>query len=356
MPETDYQKPQYKVTVAIPIYNVAQFVEKSIRSALDQTFASIEFLLIDDKGTDHSMEIVRELIATHPRRGDIRIVAHERNMGLAVARNTAIDCATGEYLYFLDSDDTIPANCIEVLCHQTTQHAVDFVAGSHHLVDDEGKVLESVVCDNLFIDGRFAIARQFFKKRVQKKYLFPIIACNKLFRRSFLIDNQIRCFPGYLHEDNPFTFDVILKAVSCCLISDVTYYYYSRQGSIMNQKVSDKKIDSIFFLLTYEKDRSKSYVNEDFYNDLLTETMIYRVWLFIPMYIDSLNAKRDKQRIKDILRYPVIWSQLKNMKYKKRIHHVLYLIGKMPFFAQRIALRLKYYMLMRRKYRLSPKK
>ena len=97
----------YKVTLSMPIYNVALYVERALLSALNQTFESIEFLIVDDKGSDNSMDIVRRIISEHPRGKDVRIIEHEKNIGLGATRNTAIDNANGEYLFFMDSDDEI---------------------------------------------------------------------------------------------------------------------------------------------------------------------------------------------------------------------------------------------------------
>ena len=78
---------KHTVTIAMPVYNVAPYVEKSLLSALNQTFAGIEYLLVDDKGTDESMDIVRRIVSMHPRGKDVRIIDQKYNQGTAAARN-----------------------------------------------------------------------------------------------------------------------------------------------------------------------------------------------------------------------------------------------------------------------------
>ena len=124
----------YKVTLSMPIYNVAPYVERALLSALNQTFESIEFLLVDDRGTDNSMDIVRRIIKDHPRGKDVRIIEHPHNIGLGATRNTAIDNAQGEYLFFMDSDDEITPDCIQVLYDKMMEEKVDFVVGSLSLI------------------------------------------------------------------------------------------------------------------------------------------------------------------------------------------------------------------------------
>ncbi|KAA6338764.1 Chondroitin synthase [termite gut metagenome] len=105
----------YKITLSMPVYNVEKYVERALLSALNQTFESIEYLIVDDKGTDNSMDVVRKLIANHPREKDVRIIDHGVNQGLGAARNSAIKEAKGEYLYCMDSDDEITKNCCKTL-------------------------------------------------------------------------------------------------------------------------------------------------------------------------------------------------------------------------------------------------
>lgn len=89
----------YKVSLAIPIYNVSLFVERALLSVLNQTYDNIEYLIVDDKRQDDSMDIVHRIIKDHPRGKDVRIIEHPYNIGLGATRNTAIDNAQGEYLF-----------------------------------------------------------------------------------------------------------------------------------------------------------------------------------------------------------------------------------------------------------------
>jgi glycosyltransferase involved in cell wall biosynthesis len=99
----------------MPIYNVEQYIERALLSALNQTYQNLEILIVDDLGHDNSMNIVYQLKHTHPRGNCIRIITHKKNLGLGGTRNTAIESAQGKYLYFMDSDDAIVPDCIETL-------------------------------------------------------------------------------------------------------------------------------------------------------------------------------------------------------------------------------------------------
>ena len=120
----------YKVSISFPVYNVCDRVEKSLLSALNQTYSNLEFLIIDDKGTDDSMSIIYEVVSKHERKNQIRFISHKQNLGLGSVRNTSIDYATGEFLYFMDSDDEISFDCISLLMRYMESYRVDFIASS----------------------------------------------------------------------------------------------------------------------------------------------------------------------------------------------------------------------------------
>jgi len=124
----------YKVTIGIPIYNTENYVERSLLSALNQTFPSIEYIVVDDKGTDNSMQVVHRIIAEHPRGYAVRIIDHVTNRTLGAVRNTCIDNCTTPYLFFMDSDDALTPDCIETLYNAMMDSPVDFVAASHKYI------------------------------------------------------------------------------------------------------------------------------------------------------------------------------------------------------------------------------
>ena len=108
------------ITIAFPVYNVAAYVERSLCSALEQTFPlPYEVLVIDDKGSDGSMAIVSRMQQEHPQGSRIRIIEHKQNKGLGEASNTAIDNARGKYLLFLDSDDRLAPDALQAHIQNT---------------------------------------------------------------------------------------------------------------------------------------------------------------------------------------------------------------------------------------------
>lgn len=218
----------YEVTLSMPIYNVAPYVERALLSALNQTFESIEFLLVDDRGTDNSIEIVRRIIKDHPRGKDVRIIEHPHNIGTGATKNTAIDNAQGEYLFFMDSDDEITPNCIQVLYDRMMEEKVDMVVGSRDRITNDKVLLKNVIYKDVVIRGNYAILENQYKFQ---NNCIHIETWNKLYNLKFLRESGIRCIPNHLNEDRIFSTKIFFSLTSVVLISNLTYHYYVVEGS-----------------------------------------------------------------------------------------------------------------------------
>ena len=226
-----------EVTIGFPVYNVERYVEKSLLSALEQDFhLPYEILVIDDCGTDKSMEIVRNLQSEHPKGDIIRIVRHEQNKGLGSSRNTVIDNAKGKYLLFLDSDDWFDVQTLSKLYAKSKETNSDVTVGSIKDIDE--KTLEETTWINpdLFVERKGAGAYIASRGLASPKVTY----WNKLFLTDFVRRSNMYCTNPILEDVIP---DFRAKALSTrvAMISDVTLFYNVREGSIMRDLWNDKK-------------------------------------------------------------------------------------------------------------------
>ena len=129
----------YDVTIGIPVYKSVDYIRRALESALSQTYSSIEFLMVDDAGCDSSMEVIEGIKREHPRGNDIRIITHPKNMGVSASRNHIIDEAQGQFLYFMDSDDMIAENTIELMMQNVRQFNAEVVFGSYEKIETSGE-------------------------------------------------------------------------------------------------------------------------------------------------------------------------------------------------------------------------
>ena len=213
-----------KVTIIVPIYNVSAYIERCWESLVKQTYKDLEILFIDDCGTDDSVEKLQKLIDIHPGIY-CKILHHDHNRGLSAARNTGLMAATGDYVYFLDSDDDITEDCIERLVAPVMNDEIDIVVGNYRVVG--GEAHSPLLLDSGLLDSSKDVLASYAAGK------WYVMAWNKLCRRDFLIDNNLFFREGLIHEDVLWTFQVACKAQSLYVCNDVTYNYNVRGASIM---------------------------------------------------------------------------------------------------------------------------
>ncbi|WP_281644111.1 glycosyltransferase family 2 protein [Bacteroides zoogleoformans] len=260
------------ISFGIPVYNAVDLIERTLLSALNQTYPNIEYLFVDDKG--NSMDIVRRVVAGHPRGRAVHIIDQQRNRGIAVARNTILDHAQGVYLFTMDCDDVIVPECIEILYNQMQNHPVDFVAASFVRVDMNGKIYKGCRYEDTLVEGgTYPVARYRYG---EGKELF-VASWNKLYRLDFLKKHNIRCQPGHYNEDPWFTYQVILNARSCHLIPDCTLYYTYNPESVSGLSASRGYTEKIARQYVEIQQLKSNYIRpltaETFYCNLLVDIM-----------------------------------------------------------------------------------
>ena len=127
-----------KVSVLVPICKVEQYIERCVQSLLKQTYVNIEYIFVDDASPDNSISILKDVVARFPdRSNDVRILHHEKNRGLAAARNTALDHASGEYIIIVDSDDMLETHAIETMVDSMLANEADIVVGGYSRFSDD---------------------------------------------------------------------------------------------------------------------------------------------------------------------------------------------------------------------------
>lgn len=330
----------------MPIHNVAKYVKSAMLSALDQTYPNIEYLIVDDKGTDNSMEIVREVLASHPRNKEVRIIDQETNRGLGEARNAAIQEATGDYIYFMDSDDVITADCIEKLMKYMEEKPVDFIASSRRRTSFAGKMIAEdvykpyIVTDN----GMLTVAR--FRYIQNVKILVEV--WNKLYKLDFLRSNRIQCIPGIHVEDVSFTFQTILAAHSCRLVPDITYTYHIHDGQSLAAFQSNRSralylADCFCKIREWDCNIATKYHNQAEYGALMTG--IYNVTLLHANIVRTSTALTNKDKrdiLHKLLKYEVTLRTVFSFQTHKLKNWLFYLISNLPYIWQNGLLRIIY--------------
>lgn len=222
-----------KVSVIIPVYNVEEYLEKCIESVRNQSFRDIEIIVVNDGSTDGSRGLLDKFS------DDRMVIIDKENGGLSSARNAGIEIARGEYLAFVDSDDWIDSKYIENMYCVCKEKNCDIVQCSYVDVLDDLDDSVNETSDNtpmVYSGKEFSYAMHtLLSWRCN-------LTWNKLYRKELFSD--IRFPLGKIHEDEFTTYKVIWKADKVGAISDKLYYYRHRNGSIMQQPYSKKRLDA----------------------------------------------------------------------------------------------------------------
>ena len=229
------QKPSApKMTVIIPVYNTAPYLYRCLNSVINQRLRELEILVVNDGSTDNSLQILEEFAGKDAR---IKII-NQKNQGLSVARNTGLECATGEYVAFLDSDDWFDP----IMCYNMYRKALreksDIVLCSITCVDSQtDQEVGNTYCNEIFLPQKY-FRQAFSVKDILPDFLsLPVFACSKVYRRAFLEQHRLRFIPHTFMEDNPFFFESFLHAERISALYARFYYYrINRSASTMSSK------------------------------------------------------------------------------------------------------------------------
>lgn len=229
---------QALISVIIPVYNVEAYLRECVDSVLNQTYGNFEIILVNDGSTDSSGEICDEYV----EKDDRVTVIHQKNGGPAKTRNTGLENASGEYIYFLDSDDYIENNALELLVNTAENNAADLVFFDAYSFSDDG----AEVKQGYVINGTYGAENGYkilTKLHDNKDYHCAIYLL--FIKHQLIIDNKISFLESaYCSEDMLFTYQVYCSAQKAVQRKNTLYHRRYRSGSIVTSKKSQRHFRS----------------------------------------------------------------------------------------------------------------
>ena len=322
---------RYDVTIGIPVFRSVDFIRRSIESALNQTFESIELLIVDDRGDDGSMDVVRQIQESHHRGEHIHVISHQSNLGVSASRNDIIEKALGDYLYFMDSDDVIEENTIDLMMRNICNYNSEIVFGSYEKIEADG------TC-NIYQYPRVQLLdKDSLASFAYRKYSgIQASACNYLVNISVLREHKHRFINTNYWEDFVFTFDLVTFISRAVLLPDITYSYICRANSLSHYQQRDeiskqevmrnvqsiehlKKTSSILYNKVYFPNRCYNIMMTDFY-----------IACNILKRRNDIHPYISNKEIKAFMQHPATWGQICQFKHAKIKNVLLYFVGKLP--------------------------
>lgn len=235
-----------KVSVIIPVYNTEAYIDEAIRSVLAQTLTDWELILVNDGSTDNSLSILRAYAQS-----DARIVLIDQaNAGLSATRNQAVARATGDYIYFLDSDDKIEVDTLDKCFANCVAHDLDFVFFDASTIADDPLYEQTHTQQYVrkhtvpYVIGEGVVTLKALLNR--NEYL--VSACLVFTKRNYILKHNLSFKEGLIHEDELYTTQLFLLAQRVMYIPSQFFIRRLRANSIMTSTIGQRNIDSYFYV------------------------------------------------------------------------------------------------------------
>lgn len=233
-----------KLSIIIPVYNTEDYIKRCVDSVINQCYKDCEIIIVNDLSTDNSEAVIEDIIASNPQ-SNINYIPLDENAGVSNARNVGLSKAKGKYVSFIDSDDWVDSNFYSSMLQELDDDerndiAVCNITGEHNNMQSAYPRYE--YDEKNVITGEYALS---LLSRVYNNNIFisPMVG-NKVFRRNFLEDNELKFELISSGEDNVFMFIGFTLADQVVLVPDTSYHYYQRDGSLMHN-FSKRRIDDL---------------------------------------------------------------------------------------------------------------
>ena len=300
-----------KVSIIVPVYNLADYIENTVASLLVQSYQNIEIILVDDGSKDASLSIIEQLAAS-----DSRIVyTSQPNGGAAKARNTGLALATGDFITFVDGDDMLSPNAIRDNIGYFDDEKNDWVAFSIRRVDAKGNYIQTKgVYEDFIIPSHEEISSESFVPYFYSRKLSGV-ACAAIYRKSSI--DSISFTEGKYYEDSIYFIDLLCHTKHGILSPKGEYLYVDRANSSQKAALDYRHIDSSWYA---HKKRMAQYRKlfpkyESYYSN--EESSFY--------YFLKNEVAKGNLAAKDI--FPLFLSEMKskpNKNYTKEVKFLIY--------------------------------
>ncbi len=309
-----------KFSIIIPVYNVEEYLGECLESIVNQSFKDFEVICVNDGSTDNSLKILQK----YAEKDERFKVLNQENQGQGVARNNALKIANGEYILFVDPDDFVEFDMLEVLEARLNVQNVDIAFFDYQIFGENTKTKIVRFMDemknnlNLNIDDNFVFNWQELIKNNFSS--IPMMVWNRVYSNKFIQDNNIRFAPNKHAEDHIFSISATLLADKIFYIKKTLYHYRNRSGSAVN-KASEENFCVFENIKILENFLKQNGLFEEYENNYRSYVVNILAWHYpkIPKNLLSLYIEKTKQLL----------SQEEFSNFKKRINGDFSLLEKL---------------------------
>ena len=296
------------ISVIVPIYNVSEYLRRCLDSIVGQSYKRIEIILVNDGSTDNSGEICKEYAQKDNR---IKII-EKQNGGLSEARNYGINIAKGNYITFVDSDDWLEEEYIEVLYKCIYKEQCDVSICDFYNITSSKKIL------NKYMNNEYEYVYKGKEALIEllKAEKFSTSAWGKLYKRSLFLERR---YPvGKIYEDIPVTYDIFLSDIKAIFIAKPLYNYFYRNNAISKMSFSVKRLDAINFMEDIGDRVIAKYPELRKFVEIRLFSVYFNTYLTFNREKEFLSYKKEiKKKIRKY-RLKVLFSNISSKQMKRK--------------------------------------
>ena len=330
---------KYQITVGMPVWEVEKYIRRCLLSILNQDFENMEVLVIDDCGTDHSIDIVTELANNHPKGNKIRIIRQPQNMGCWAARNKILDEAQGKYIFLIDSDDYLFDGAIPRLYQKAEETQVEATYGSVLPVDEDGNPIKDSGVDginlpDMILRGENELAC--FANDNTKKLRLNNFIWNIMLKSDFLRKHQLRFRQTKFWDDVLFNADMQPLITSAAFISDLTYHYVIRDNSLSNYQKRDviqiEEVRQHISNQEYLKAQCLTLIGKSYFEVRMTKMMQAMFYVITGALKNEkhLSEPIPYKEYRDAMRHPLSLKKILCFGQYRTTNLMFWLLGTLP--------------------------
>lgn len=330
-----------KISIIIPLYNAEKYIAKCLDSIKIQSYKNLEIIVINDKSKDNSWSVLNQYVSEHLNINFV-IINNEINLGLSKTRNKGIELATGDYILFMDNDDTL----VDEL---SLQHFIDATENDPDIVIGKTRFLQNNEPKESRYHQLKNTKRTYIDNEVIEGFLsgqWAVTAWNKLYKTSFLNENQLRFLDDLLHEDELWAFETVIPAKVVNFLDFETYNYYSLSNpESMTATMGLKNTEHYLIILTKKLSIAKS---KELYKktDLIEKYLKHFANFVILSKVSKLDSEVFGKFYKKINtefenQFPVrnefsLHPKLAYYLYKMKFDESFFLYGKLPKYVNQL--------------------
>lgn len=297
------------VSVIIPVYNVAPFIERCAHSLFRQTLENVEFIFVDDASPDLSMELLEKCLEQYPeRKRQTKFLHHSVNKGLPAARNTGLDVATGEYIFHCDSDDYLEPDALESMYREVKAQDADIVWTDWYLSFQKN--------ERYMKQPDYPSPLEALKGMLSGSMKYNV--WNKLVKRQLYVGNHIKFPEGHGMGEDMTMIQLFACADKVCYLPQAYYHYVRLNAQAFTQMGGSPHKRQHLDDLRYNVSRILQFIKQRFGNQLDRELAFFMLDAKFPFLItdQKTSYQRWKEWFPEANRY--IW-QNKQISYRSRL-------------------------------------